>query len=185
MTVPPRPTTTGPSAAIVAVPTPRSAPPGPAHHEALPEGFTASTDSTASADVAGVAWIVREVTHVPGILRLRGGRLSFESTRGVRFDGTPDELVLEVGRSARAGMHVTAGGERLRVCVVRPAGGVSPCRELVDRAADGVPVTAGDADAWALWAPLLAPAPPAAARVRPRRFAFARHPLRAQGAWPT
>ena len=38
--------------------------------------------------LAGLAWIVREVTHVPGVLRLRHGRLSFESTRGVLFDAT-------------------------------------------------------------------------------------------------
>lgn len=179
MTVPPRPTTTGPSAAIVAVPTPRSA------RTSSPVSAPGPADPAGSADVAGIAWIVREVTHVPGVLRLRDGRLSFESTRGVRFHGTPDELDLEVGRSARTGLHVTAGGERLRVCVVRPAGGVAPCRELVDRAADGVPDTAGESDAWAVWAPLLAPEHPAAPRVRPRRFAFARHPLRAQGAWPT
>jgi hypothetical protein len=117
-----------------------------------------------------MAWIVREVTHVPGVLRLRGGHLSFESTRGVLFDGTPAELELDPGRSSRTGLRVTVGGERLRVCVVRPAGGVTPCRELVERAAGRHPATSGELDAWTFWRPLLTPATsPDRARARVRR----------------
>jgi hypothetical protein len=167
MAVPSRSTAVGPSTLLAAVPAPRSGLP-------LPDGADAADTSTR--EVAGLAWIVREVTHVPGVLRLRAGRLSFESTRRVVFDGTPAELDLELGRSARSGLHVTAAGERLRVCVVRPAGGVPPSRELVDSAADGRPDTTGDADAWAVWQPLLAPEPAAApARTRIRRFALPRH----------
>ncbi|MEJ2887796.1 hypothetical protein [Actinomycetospora aeridis] len=183
MAVPPRPATAGPSTAspppVAAVPAPRSAP------SAANTATTAVVDVRAT-DVAGVAWIVREVTHVPGVLRLRYGRLSFESTRGVLFEGTPPELALEIGRSSRSGLHVTARGERLRICVVRPAGAVPPCAELVDRAAGGRPVTSGEMDSGSVWRPLLAPDGTAAsrpgARVR-RALAFTRHLPRPQDAW--
>ncbi|MEJ2864998.1 hypothetical protein [Actinomycetospora flava] len=172
MAVPSRPAATaGPPttpAPVAAVPAPRLAP--------------ASGTSTALVDapgtgVAGLAWIVREVTHVPGVLRLRDGRLSFESTRGVLFEGTPGDLDLEVPRSSRSGLRVSAGGERLRICVVRPAGGVAPCGDLVERAADDRPVTSGEMDSWSVWRPLLAPEQVAGtrpgARVR-RALAFTR-----------
>lgn len=165
------PTSTSP---VAAVPAPRPAP-SPAAGIA-----TALIDVPGAdlADVAGLAWIVREVTHVPGVLRLRDGRLSFESTRGVLFDGTPAELDLEIPRSSRTGLRVNAGGERLRVCVVRPSGGVAPCQDLVERAADDRPVTAGEMGSWGVWRPLLDPDREAgsrpAARVR-RALAFARH----------
>jgi hypothetical protein len=167
MAVPSRPTPVGPSTLVAAVPAPRSGLPAP--------GAPDAHDAPAR-EVAGLAWIVREVTHVPGVLRLRAGRLSFESTRRVVFDATPLELGLALGRSARAGLHVTAGGERLRVCVVRPAGAVPPSPELVDGLTDGRPDTTGDLDAWTVWQPLLAPEPVAApARTRIRRFALPRH----------
>ncbi|HSK61370.1 MAG TPA: hypothetical protein VK935_20195 [Actinomycetospora sp.] len=165
MAVPPRPAPTGPLVALAAVPGPRRAPSHRARPDDLPEE---SRD-----DLAGIAWIVREVTHVPGVLRLRRGRLSFESTRGVLFDGTPADLDLEVGRSARAGVRVSVGDERLCVRVVRPAGGVLPCRELVDRAVAGSPGTGGENDAWTVWRSRLAPAPAGVARPRARVRRFA------------
>jgi len=157
MAVPPRPASASPTFALAGVPTPRLA---PSEHGAP------DVD-----DLAGIAWIVREVTHVPGVLRLRHRRLSFESTRGVLFDGTPDELELEVGRSSRAGLRVTVGAERLCVRVVRPAGGVPPCAELVARAVDGSPSTGGEADAWTVWRHRLSrdPIPVARSRTRVRR----------------
>jgi hypothetical protein len=172
MAIPPRPSPPGRSTLVADVPAPRQA-----------HGSGRPTDTTEEpAVLAGLAWIVREVTHVPGILRLRHGRLSFESTRGVLFDATAAELGLELGRSFRAGMHVTVGTERLRVCVVRPPGGVDPCHDLVDRAVDraengyddeAIAVTSGSSDAWTAWRPLLAPEPPAVARPRTRvRRAF-------------
>ncbi|PVZ04262.1 hypothetical protein [Actinomycetospora cinnamomea] len=169
MAVPPRPAGAGFPATLAAVPSPRPAladPAAPAH--------AAAADAPSERDeLAGVAWIVREVTHVPGVLRWREGRLSFESTRGVLFDGTPDELVLEVGRSSRVGLRVTVGPERLCVRVVRPAGGVAPCRELVRRAVDAGTVTEGDAASWDLWRPSLAAGSTAPARPRTRvRRAF-------------
>lgn len=176
MAVPPRAATGGNAPAVAsptvaAVPAPRSLPaPASAAGAVL-------TDTPASG-VAGLAWIVREVTHVPGVLRLHDGRLSFESTRGVVFAGTAAELGLEVPRSSRSGLHVTVGGERLRLCVVRPAGAVPPCDDLVASAADGRPITSGGLDAWTVWRPLLAPERSAdarpAERVR-RALAFARH----------
>ena len=166
MAIPPRPPAAGRSTTIADVPAPRHA-----------RGSGPSADAH---ELAGLAWIVREVTHVPGILRLGHGRLSFESTRGVLFDATTSDLRLEVGRSLRAGMYVTVGAERLRVCVVRPPGGVDPCRDLVDgavgRASDDPPVTTGGPDAWTSWRPLLVPERPAVtgSRTRVRRaFTFA------------
>src|SRR4051812_41802982 len=108
MTIPPRPPSPARSTALADVPAPRQAPVG---HSADARGPVEGTV------LAGLAWIVREVTHVPGVLRLRHGRLSFESTRGVLFDATPSDLGLELGRSPRAGMRITVGSERLRVCV--------------------------------------------------------------------
>jgi len=164
MTVPPRPAPTGSPVALATVPAPRRA--RLAHHGDVPE-------SEGRDDLAGIAWIVREVTHVPGVLRLRRGRLSFESTRGVVFDGTPADLDLEVGRSSRAGVRVTVGAERLCVRVVRPAGGVAPCRELVDRAVRGRLETDGETDAWTVWRARLAPASAGVARSRTRARRFA------------
>ncbi|WP_433783214.1 hypothetical protein ACQPX6_24735 [Actinomycetospora sp. CA-101289] len=161
MAVPPRPALAGSSVALAAVPTPRRAPSPRAHLDDLPE-------SEVRDDLAGAAWIVREVTHVPGVLRLRRGRLSFESTRGVLFDGTPADLDLEVGRSSRAGVRVTVGAERLSVRVVRPSGGVAPCRELVERAVAGHLGTDGENDAWTVWRTRLAPARAGVARSRTR-----------------
>lgn len=168
MTIPPRPPVPARSTALAEVPAPRQAPMG---HSADARGPVEGTV------LAGLAWIVREITHVPGVLRLRHGRLSFESTRGVLFDATASDLGLELGRSPRAGMHVTVGSERLRVCVVRPPGGVDPCRDLVERAVDpyddAAPVTFGSHDAWTSWRSLLAPPSPAATRPRARvRRAF-------------
>lgn len=165
MTVPPRPSAASPSTVAAAVPAPRSGPAGPG---------ASARGGESPGDVAGLAWVVREVTHVPGVLRLRQGRLSFESTRRVLFDGTPAELEIDVGRSPRAGLRVTVGSERLRVRVVRPRGAVAPCRELVERAAGGRPDTCGENDAWTVWRPLLAPEPSNAVRASTRvRRAFA------------
>lgn len=168
MTIPPRPSVPARSTALADVPAPRQAPVGRAADARGPVEGTV---------LAGLAWIVREITHVPGVLRLRHGRLSFESTRGVLFDATASDLGLELGRSPRAGMHVTVGSERLRVCVVRPPGCVDPCRDLVERAVDpdddDAPVTSGGHDAWTSWRPLLAPPAPAVTRPRARvRRAF-------------
>ena len=168
MTIPPRPSVPARSTALADVPAPRQAPVGRAADARGPVEGTV---------LAGLAWIVREITHVPGVLRLRHGRLSFESTRGVLFDATASDLGLELGRSPRAGMHVTVGSERLRVCVVRPPGCVDPCRDLVERAVDpdddDAPVTSGGHDAWTSWRPLLAPPSPAVTRPRARvRRAF-------------
>ena len=158
MTVPSRRAGVGSPLALAAVPAQRPAPSGP--------GALAPLDDRD--ELAGIAWIVRAVTHVPGVLRLRDGRLSFESTRGVLFDATPAELDLEVGRSSRAGLRVTVGAERLCVRVVRPAGGVAPCHELLERTVDGRPGTAGEPEAWTVWRPRLVPGQAASARPRSR-----------------
>ncbi|GAA4919966.1 hypothetical protein EV188_10496 [Actinomycetospora succinea] len=158
------------SSSIAAVPAPRAATgsPSTAHGTTLVDA--------PGADVAGLAWIVREITHVPGVLRLHDGRLSFESTRGVLFVGTPAELDLDAPRSSRSGLRLTAGGERLRVCVVRPSGAVAPCGDLVERAAAGRPVTSGEMDSWTVWRPLLAPGQGTGTRPGARvRRALARH----------
>lgn len=176
-----RPTT---APALADVPAPRPAPSRPLVTSA---GTATAVVDAPGTDVAGLAWIVRAVTHVPGVLRLRDGRLSFESTRGVLFEGTPTELDLEISRSSRGGLRVTAGDERLRVCVVRPSGGVAPCGDLVERAANDRPATSGGMDSWSLWRPLLAPDQVAGgrsgARVR-RALAFARHAPRSQDTVP-
>jgi hypothetical protein len=184
MAVPPRPAATGPSSLVAAVPAPRSAPP----RSGAPTPADPAADRLGGPtvdEVAGLAWIVREITHVPGVLRLRHGRLSFESTRGVLFDGTPADLDLDLGRSPRAGLRVIVGAERLRVCVVRPAGAVAPCDELVERAA-GPLATSGGNDAWAVWRPLLAPQPATRTRTRVRRaLAFSRPQARSSRACPS
>ena len=107
---------------------------------------------------AGVAWIVREVTHVPGVLRLRGERLSFDSTRGLIFDEDLADLGLSLGWTGRGGFRATVRGERLRLQVVRPAGAVATSGELVERLTADAPTTWGDAAAWSVWRGLLAPA---------------------------
>ncbi len=161
-----------PRAGMPAVPAPRGAPPrhpAPARPETHGEPGQDEAD-----DLSALAWIVRAVTHVPGVLRLRGARLSFESTRGVLFDGSAAELALAVGRNARAGLQVTVGSERLAVHVVRPSGGVAPCAELVDRLTGGTPSTRGDAASWRPWQARLAPAdgPARPARRTPVRRAI-------------
>lgn len=107
----------------------------------------------------GPAWIVREVTHVPGILRLAHGRLSFLSSRGVVFDEALDAPELEVNLPwrGRGGIRVTVGGECLRVHVVRPPGAVEPGAAFVEAVADasGLPATCGDLEAAAVWRALL------------------------------
>ncbi|GLZ50517.1 hypothetical protein Acsp07_01340 [Actinomycetospora sp. NBRC 106378] len=130
----------------------------------------------------GPAWIVREVTHVPGILRLAHGRLSFLSSRGVVFDEALDtpELDVSLPWRGRGGIRVTVGGERLRVHVVRPPGAVEPGAAFVEAVADasGLPVTRGDLDAAAVWRALLVRArDPEEARV-PRRRAPGRRAAR-------
>jgi hypothetical protein len=132
----------------------------------------------------GPAWIVREVTHVPGILRLADGRLSFLSSRGVVFDEAMDTPELEVSLPwrGRGGIRVTVGGECLRVHVVRPPGAVEPGAAFVDAVADasGLPVTRGDLEAAAVWRALLVRArDPEEARV-PRRRAPGRRGVRAR-----
>ncbi len=134
----------------------------------------------------GPAWIVREVTHVPGILRLAHGRLSFLSSRGVVFDEALDTPELEVGLPwrGRGGIRVTVGGECLRVHVVRPPGAVEPGAAFVDAVADasGLPVTRGDLEAAAVWRALLVRArDPEEARV-PRRRAPGRRAARVRRA---
>lgn len=93
-------------------------------------------------DVSGPAWIVRTVTHVPGVLTLRAGRLSFRSTRHVVFDVALDDVrrsgALAVGGFGRRGtFRLVVDGELLRVHVVRPSGGVPVPAEL---AGPGSPV---------------------------------------------
>src|ERR1700710_1748460 len=54
----------------------------------LPAPRVSADGPDAPGDVGciGPAWIVREVTHVPGVLRLADGRLCFTSSRGTIFD---------------------------------------------------------------------------------------------------
>lgn len=151
------------------IPAPRAAP-GTSRAPGRPPADL--PDVAAGGDLTAVAWIVREVTHVPGVLRLRDDRLSFASTRGTVFDARVDELALQVGRTARAGMRVTVDAERLRLHVVRPPGGVAPCTELVDRLTGGAPSTEGDPTSWAPWRDRLVPR--TAAGPRPARRATTR-----------
>lgn len=147
-------TTRTPTAGAPMAGTPTRAPVRSEHPTTLP--LVAPTAVTAA---IGPAWIVREVTHVPGILRLEDGRLSFVSTRGVLFDVAVDEtpdLAFPWYRLSGA-FRLTVAGERLRVHVTRPAGAVPPSSELVEQlvAASGLPATRGDAGAGAVWRWLL------------------------------
>lgn len=118
----------------------------------------ASTDGMAVVGCIGPAWIVREVTHVPGVLRLAAGRLCFTSSRGAVFDvdlGALDDAsgaALAVDRRGR-GFRITVGGERLHVHVVRPLGAVDPGAAFVDAVAHAsdLPATRGDAAAADTW----------------------------------
>jgi hypothetical protein len=118
----------------------------------------ASSDGPDEVGCIGPAWIVREVTHVPGVLRLAAGRLCFTSSRGPVFDvdlaaswdGTGPDLALD--RRGR-GFRITVGSERLHVHVVRPLGAVEPGTAFVDAVAlaSDLPTTLGDqaaGDAW-------------------------------------
>ena len=117
-----------------------------------------SSDGPHEVGCIGPAWIVREVTHVPGVLRLAEGRLSFTSSRGPVFDvdlvasrdGTGPALALD--RRAR-GFRITVGGERLDVHVVRPLGAVDPGAAFVDAVAlaSDLPATLGDPVAGDVW----------------------------------
>ncbi|NMO92488.1 hypothetical protein [Actinomycetospora sp. TBRC 11914] len=116
-----------------------------------------STDGAAGSGCIGPAWIVREVTHVPGVLRLAAGRLCFTSSRGPVFDldlgALRDTSGADLAVDRRRGFRVTVGGERLHVHVVRPLGAVDPGAAFVDavaRAAD-LPATRGDAAAADTW----------------------------------
>jgi hypothetical protein len=118
----------------------------------------ASTDGPAAPGCIGPAWIVREVTHVPGVLRLAAGRLCFTSSRGPVFDLDLGALHdtsgadLALDRRGR-GFRITVGGERLHVHVVRPLGAVDPGAAFVDAVADAsdLPATRGDAVAADTW----------------------------------
>lgn len=116
----------------------------------------AASDRPTPVPHTGVAWLMRHVTHVPGVLRLDGERLRFVSTSRVVFDATPAELGLEVARARRGTFRVTADGERLVLSVVRPSGAVAVPADLVDREGGAAP-TRGDHAAAAAWRMLLAP----------------------------
>jgi hypothetical protein len=127
----------------------------------LPAPRVSADGPDAPGDVGciGPAWIVREVTHVPGVLRLADGRLCFTSSRGTIFDLERTVLVdpggadLTFDRRGRGGFRLTVGGERLRVHVVRPPGAVDPGSAFVDAVAlaSGLPATCGDAAAAETW----------------------------------
>lgn len=114
-----------------------------------------SADHPDQVGCIGPAWIVREITHVPGVLRLADGRLCFTSTRGPVFDIAPadSDADLTLDRRARGGFRVTVGGERLRVHVVRPPGAVEPGAAFVDAVtgADDLPLTLGDPASAVTW----------------------------------
>ena len=98
----------------------------------------------ASLDVSGPSWIVRAVTHVPGVLTLRAGRLSFRSTRHVVFDVALDDARrrgdLTVGGFGRRGtVRLVVDGEVLRIHLVRPSGGVPVPAELWSPAGSPAP----------------------------------------------
>jgi hypothetical protein len=142
----------------------------PVHRTPHPDGSTtphpaspvpaprASTDGSSDVGCIGPAWIVREVTHVPGVLRLAAGRLCFTSSRGPVFDLDLGALRdtsgadLAVDRRGR-GFRITVGGERLHVQVVRPLGAVDPGAAFVDAVAQAadLPATRGDATAADTW----------------------------------
>lgn len=111
-----------------------------------------------------LAWLVLDVTHIPGVLRLVDGRLRFVSTRRVVFDATPADLDLAVVRSRRGTFRVTVDGERLSLSVVRPSGAVPVPTDVIEREG-GVAPTRGGAEAAARWRALLTPA---AASITPR-----------------
>lgn len=115
----------------------------------------------------GLAWLVRPVTHVPGVLHLREGRLRFVSTRGVIFDDTPDALAVAAARTSRGGFRITVGGERLRLHVVRFDGATEIAADLRDREAPAGLLTTGEPAAGPVWRGMLAahPAGSAAASV--------------------
>lgn len=79
------------------------------------------------------AWLLRDVTHVPGVLRIGDGRLAFVSTRRVVFDATPGELALTASRTRRGRFHLVVDGERLALSVVRPPGAVPVPADLWTR----------------------------------------------------
>lgn len=133
-----------------------------------------SADAAAGPGCVGPAWIVREVTHVPGVLRLEQGRLRFVSSRGVVFDVAVAGLDVAPSWRDRGGFRIAVGDERLRVQVVRPAGAVEPGavarrRPRPDGAADdrpawyvealattpGLATTRGDGEAAGVWRTLL------------------------------
>jgi hypothetical protein len=124
-----------------------------------PRAATDATDAPAGTGCIGPGWIVREVTHVPGVLRLADGRLCFTSSRGTVFDlehatlTDPGGADLTFDRRGRGGFRLTVGGERLRVQVVRPPGAVDPGAAFVDTVTrtSGLPVTRGDAAAAETW----------------------------------
>jgi hypothetical protein len=118
----------------------------------------ASSDGPNEVGCIGPAWIVREVTHVPGVLRFADGRLCFTSSRGPVFDvdvaasWDPTGPDLTFDRRGR-GFRITVGNERLHVHVVRPLGAVDPGPAFVDavgRASD-LPATLGDVAAGDVW----------------------------------
>ncbi len=138
----------------------------------------ASDDGTREAGCIGPAWIVREVTHVPGVLRLAAGRLCFTSSRGPVFDvdlavswgGTGPDLTLD---RRGPGFRITVAGERLHVHVVRPLGAVDPGTAFVDAVAEAsdLPATLGDAVAGDLWREALLSGRDARPRRQGGRFA--------------
>jgi hypothetical protein len=117
-----------------------------------------SSDGPDEVGCIGPAWIVREVTHVPGVLRLADGRLCFTSSRGPIFDvdlatsWDPTGSDLALDRRAR-GFRITVGSERLHVHVVRPLGAVDPGAAFVDAVAQAsdLPATLGDVAAGDAW----------------------------------
>lgn len=127
---------------VSSVPQPRrsedAAPPGGAEPGSVDPGCV------------GPAWIVREVTHVPGVLRLEQGRLLFVSSRGVVFDVAVAGLDVAPSWRDRGGFRIAVGDERLRVQVVRPAGAVEPGAVARRRPRPDGPgdVTADDRPAW-------------------------------------
>ena len=105
---------------------------------------------------SGLAWLVRTVTHVPGVLHLHGDRLRFVSTRGVLFDDTPSALALVPARTGRGGFRLTLGGEDVRLHVVRFSGAVDVAGDLQAREAARGLLTRGEPRAGAVWRRLIA-----------------------------
>lgn len=95
---------------------------------------------------AAPAWILRAVTHVPGVLQLADGHLSFRSTRRVVFDVDLRDAVasglLTVPRLRPAGVFdLVVDGERLRVHLTRPPGTTPPSADLLRATASAVPIS--------------------------------------------